>query len=69
MAAHLPRILAAAGATPAQAIAAALIGPAQVAAPLLEAGFLKGFHPLVSARLSTIFAVPSSALNLLARVL
>ena len=34
--------------------AAALIGPAQVAARLLEAGFLSRFHPLVSARLSTI---------------
>lgn len=55
MAAHLPRLLEAAGATTAQAVtAAALIGPAQVAARLLEAGFLKRFHPLISARLSTI---------------
>ncbi len=55
MAAHLPRLLEAAGATTTQAVmAAALIGPAQVAARLLEAGFLKRFHPLVSARLSTI---------------
>ena len=55
MAAHLPRLLEAAGATTAQAIAAAaLVGPAQVAARVLEAGFLSRFHPLVSARLSTI---------------
>ena len=55
MGAHLPRILAAAGATPAEAgAAAALIGPVQVAARLLEAGFLKRLHPLISARLSTI---------------
>lgn len=53
MAAHFPRIVEAAGATPAQAIAAgALIGPAQVAARLLEAGLLSRFHPLVSGRLS-----------------
>jgi hypothetical protein len=38
-----------------QAIAAgALIGPAQVAARLLEAGPLSRFHPLVSARLATL---------------
>ena len=55
MAAHLPRLLEAAGATTAQAIAAAvLIGPAQVAARLLEAGYLGRYHPLVSARLSTL---------------
>jgi MFS family permease len=53
MAAHFPRILEAAGATPVQAIAAgALIGPAQVAARILEAGFLKHYHPLLSARLA-----------------
>jgi MFS family permease len=55
MAAHFPRILQAAGASPAEAIAAAaLIGPAQVAARLLEAGFLGRFHPLVSGRLATL---------------
>ena len=55
MAAHLPRLLEAAGATTAQAIAAAaLIGPVQVAARVLEASFLSRFHPLVSARLSTL---------------
>ena len=55
MAAHFPRIIEATGASPAQAIAAgALIGPAQVAARLLEAGPLARFHPLVSARLATL---------------
>ncbi len=55
MAAHLPRLLEAAGATTVQAIAAAaLVGPAQVAARVLEAGFLSRYHPLVSARLSTL---------------
>ena len=55
MAAHFPRILEAAGATPVQAIAAgALIGPAQVAARIFEAGFLKRYHPLLSARLACL---------------
>ena len=54
MAAHLPRLLEAAGATTVQAIAAGtLIGPAQVAARMMEASLLKKFHPLVSARLAT----------------
>ncbi len=53
MAAHFPRILEAAGATPVQAIAAgALIGPAQVFARLMEASLLKRYHPIVSARLA-----------------
>ena len=55
MAAHLPRLLEAAGATTAQAIAAAvLVGPAQVAARVLEASLLSRFHPLIAARLSTL---------------
>src|SRR5207237_4023221 len=55
MAAHFPRILEAAGATPLQAIAAgALIGPAQVAARVIEASFLSRYHPLLSARLSCL---------------
>ncbi|TKW79136.1 MAG: MFS transporter [Bradyrhizobium icense] len=55
MAAHFPRIMEAAGATPVQAIAAgALIGPAQVAARVVEAGFLSRYHPLVSTRLACI---------------
>ena len=55
MAVHFPRLLQAAGATSVEAIAAgALIGPAQVAARVMEAGLLSRFHPLVSARLATI---------------
>jgi MFS family permease len=55
MAAHLPRILEAAGATPRQAVTAgAMIGPAQVLARVLEAGFLSRYHPLVSTRLACI---------------
>ena len=47
MAAHFPRILEAAGASPVQAVAAgALIGPAQVVARIFEASFLKRYHPL-----------------------
>jgi MFS family permease len=66
MAAHLPRLLEAAGATTAQAIAAgAMIGPAQVAARVLEASFLKRFHPLLSARLSTVAHPIGAALLLL----
>ncbi len=54
MAAHLPRLLEAAGATEREAIIAGmLIGPAQVGARIIEASFLKRFHPLLSARLSS----------------
>lgn len=53
MAAHLPGLLQAAGANTAVAIAAgALIGPAQVAARMLEFGLLRRFHPLVSTRIA-----------------
>ncbi|SDK05832.1 MULTISPECIES: MFS transporter [Bradyrhizobium] len=55
MAAHLPRILEAAGATASQAVfAGALIGPAQVLARIFEASFLSRFHPLVSTRIACI---------------
>jgi MFS family permease len=55
MAAHLPRIVEAFGATPAQAVfAGMMIGPAQVGARLLEAGFLSRFPPLVSTRLACV---------------
>ncbi len=55
MAAHLPRILEAAGATTVQAVAAgALIGPAQVAARIVEASFLSRYHPLLSTRLACL---------------
>jgi MFS family permease len=53
MAAHLPRILEAMGATSVQAVTAgAFIGPAQVFARVVEAGFLSRYHPLLSARLA-----------------
>ena len=55
MAAHLPHLLEVAGASATMAIAAsALVGPAQVAARLVEFGALRLVHPLVSARLSTV---------------
>jgi len=55
MAAHLPRIVEAFGATPAQAVfAGMMIGPAQVAARIMEASLLKRFHPIVSTRLACI---------------
>jgi MFS family permease len=53
MAAHLPELLERAGATPFAAIAAAaLVGPAQVAARLVEFIMLRRIHPLVSARIA-----------------
>jgi MFS family permease len=55
MAAHLPRLMEAAGATAAQAVfAGALIGPSQVAARIFEANFLSRYHPLVSTKLACI---------------
>jgi MFS family permease len=73
MAAHLPRLLEMSGATATTAIAAAaLMGPAQVAARLFEFGVLKRLHPLVSTRLALlmhpvgaavlgVFGAPASA--------
>ena len=53
MAAHLPDLLERAGATPFAAIAAAaLVGPAQVAARLVEFIALRRIHPLVAARVA-----------------
>jgi MFS family permease len=55
MAAHMPRILEAAGATTLQAVAAgALFGPAQVLARIIEASFLSRYHPLLSTRLACL---------------
>jgi hypothetical protein len=66
MAAHMPRLLAAAGAGSTAAIAAAaLVGPAQVAARLAEFGLLRRAHPLVSARLAAALH-PLGAVALLA---
>ena len=54
MAAHLPRLLQAMGSSPAIAVAAAsLVGPAQVAARLVEFGLLRRLSPMISARLAT----------------
>jgi MFS family permease len=55
MAAHLPRLLQAGGASLTAAVAAgALVGPAQVGARLLEYGLLRRLHPLFSARLAAV---------------
>lgn len=55
MAMHFPRLLQAAGATLAVAVAVgALVGPAQVAGRLLEFGLLRHVHPLLSARLAAL---------------
>jgi len=55
MAAHLPRLLQAGGASLAAAVAAgALVGPAQVGARMLEYGLLRRLHPLWSARLAAL---------------
>ena len=54
MAAHLPGLLQAAGASSTVAIAAAsLVGPAQVGARIVEFGLLRSFHPISSARLAS----------------
>lgn len=54
MAAHLPALLERAGAPVQEAIAAAaLVGPAQVAARIGEFVILRRIHPLVSARIAT----------------
>jgi predicted MFS family arabinose efflux permease len=64
MAAHLPRLLEAAGASSTEAVAAAaLVGPAQVAARLVEFGLLRRLHPLISARIAAVMH-PLAALAL-----
>jgi len=74
MAAHLPRLLQATGATLATAVlVGALIGPSQVGARLLEFGLLRKVHPLLSARIAAalhplgaavlfVFGAPAAAL-------
>ena len=55
MAAHLPSLLQAAGATLAVAVGVgALVGPAQVAARLFEFSVLRRVHPLLAARLAAL---------------
>jgi hypothetical protein len=67
MAAHLPRILEAAGATTLQAVAAgALIGPAQVFARIIEASLLSRYHPLLSTRLACVMHPIGAAILALA---
>jgi predicted MFS family arabinose efflux permease len=64
MAAHVPTLLQAHGASLAAAVAAgALIGPAQVGARLFEFGLLRRWHPLLTARLA-VAAHPVGALVL-----
>lgn len=64
--AHLPALLVAAGATPAAAIAAgALMGPAQVAARVLEFTMLRRAHPLLSAKLAQVTHPIGAAILLL----
>ena len=54
MATNLPRLFAAMGATPAAAIAAAsMLGPAQVAARVLEFSARRRINPLISARIAS----------------
>ena len=55
MAAHLPALLEHAGATPVETVAAAaLVGPAQVAARLVEFFLLRRTDPLTSARIAAL---------------
>ncbi len=66
MAAHLPAILELAGASAVAAIAAAaLVGPAQVAARVLEFSVLSKMHPVHSARMAAL-AHPAGSAVLLA---
>ena len=66
MAAHLPALLQAGGATLAVAVlAGSLIGPAQVAARVVEFSVLRRFSPLLSARAAAL-THPAGALLLLA---
>ncbi|MGD0103292.1 MAG: MFS transporter [Rhodopila sp.] len=63
LAAHLPRLLEAMGATPTAAVAAgALVGPAQVAARLIEFTLLRRASPMISARLATLLHPIGAAL-------
>jgi predicted MFS family arabinose efflux permease len=63
MAAHLPRLLQASGATLAAAVAiGALIGPSQVGGRLLEFGVLRRIHPLLSARIAALLHPLGAAL-------
>jgi MFS family permease len=55
MAAHLPRLLQESGSTLVAAIAAAaLVGPAQVAARVFEFALVRRMHPIISARVASL---------------
>ena len=55
LSALMPSLLMQFGATPAAALlAGTLIGPAQVTARIIEAGWLSRYHPLASTRLATV---------------
>jgi MFS family permease len=63
LAAHLPRLLEALGASAAAAVfAGSLVGPAQVAARLIEFTFLQRASPMISARLATVLHPIGAAL-------
>jgi hypothetical protein len=63
LSAHLPGLLHGMGATEVAAIAAAaLVGPAQVGARIVEFGLLRSFHPLVSARVASVLHPLGAAL-------
>jgi len=66
MSAHLPPLLNALGVSPAAAVgAAALVGPAQVAARLAEFALVRRLHPLVSGRVA-VSLFPIGAVLLIA---
>jgi predicted MFS family arabinose efflux permease len=61
--AHLPRFLESAGASETAAIVAGtLVGPAQVAARLVEFGLLRALHPVWSARIAALLHPLGAAL-------
>ncbi|MFM2120985.1 MAG: hypothetical protein RL722_2453 [Pseudomonadota bacterium] len=65
LAAHLPALLQAGGLSLAAAVGiGALVGPAQVAGRLLEFGWLRRLHPLLSARLAALSHPVGAALVL-----
>ncbi len=63
LAAHLPALLVAAGASaPGAVAAAALVGPAQVAARVTEFAVLRRVHPLLPARVAAVLHPAGAAL-------
>jgi predicted MFS family arabinose efflux permease len=67
MAAHLPQLLQASGASLAVAVGiGALVGPAQVVGRILEFSFLRRVHPLLSARMAALAHPVGAAILLVA---